>query len=267
MLEHSLVAHIYDGSNVIEKAYFIADLAFPDSSIDVHKLFYWGGGQLDSAAIQTLSGFPRSKSIYHYSNQLDSIVTTTGFIDLTSHFRYNASNQMMLDSMCFFQNGTTLETQVIEFFYDAQNRHDSSFEYTMNANGMLGNVISFLKVNYSSSGLYDSFLYSTINNGVALDLVEWNFKYRTSQFSLPEGSRFPLQLYPNPVGDFLFVGLEGLESDFKIHIFDMQGREIPCRSSRVLNAVSVDCAALKAGIYLVHLSSSGSRQWAKFLKE
>jgi hypothetical protein len=167
----------------------------------------------------------------------------------------------------FFQNGTTLETQVIEFFYDAQNRHDSSFNYSLSANGMMGSLIWSLKVNYEPSGLYDSFVYSSTINGVTQDPVHWDFKYRTSQFSLPDGARLPLQLYPNPVGDFLFLGLMGLESDFDIRVFDMQGREIPCESSRVLNAVSVDCTALKAGIYCVQLSSSAGKQWAKFLKE
>jgi hypothetical protein len=79
--------------------------------------------------------------------------------------------------------------------------------------------------------------------------------------SLFNPSSHPLQVYPVPVLDNLFI--ENLEGTFEYKVCDLSGRMI---SEGVEENKSINVSALPSGIYMLNLVSEGKAYHAKFIK-
>ncbi|MEX0967730.1 MAG: T9SS type A sorting domain-containing protein [Bacteroidia bacterium] len=82
----------------------------------------------------------------------------------------------------------------------------------------------------------------------------------------PVNSNNPVQVYPNPVADILFIDIPLIKG--QIQILSLTGQELS--SIVVHNRISrseIDVSRLSAGIYLVKISNSEGIHTLKFVKE
>jgi hypothetical protein len=93
-----------------------------------------------------------------------------------------------------------------------------------------------------------------------LKQVDFDGKYTYSQieainFKLEDEKR--LVIFPNPVGNYLKMSLEG---DFSLSIYDMQGKQVLQKKLKNYQSEAIEVNQLKTGLYILKVEKSNPRE-------
>ena len=96
--------------------------------------------------------------------------------------------------------------------------------------------------------------------GANVDGIEWGKKWK--KVGLNELKLNSLQIYPNPVNDFIYIK-NTPQSRLKFQIIDLNGNII--QKGQLLNE-AIDVKGLSPGIYLLHIFNDKAQNWTKFVR-
>ena len=117
------------------------------------------------------------------------------------------------------------------------------------------------------------FWYSVTQDGTGFILTLENglFGYaifKSYPLSISDFQKNEFQLYPNPVGDKLFINATKSTPNLEMKIFNIQGKLLTGENVKNENPASIDVSNLKSGIYFLNIEDeNGNFEVKKFIKE
>lgn len=85
--------------------------------------------------------------------------------------------------------------------------------------------------------------------------------------TLPEGVRDTYEesilVFPNPVGDYIYLQIEDNQSNFSCELYDIQGKRLIKQD----NAASINVSSLPSGTYILQINTNNGTQFQKVIKK
>ena len=84
---------------------------------------------------------------------------------------------------------------------------------------------------------------------------------------IPEEERYTLEFYPNPATSVVVSKLNfALPEKFQLQILDLQGRQQHTGFQVVDNSIVINLATLRAGMYIIRVSTADKNFTTKVIK-
>ncbi|MCB9245794.1 MAG: S8 family serine peptidase [Flavobacteriales bacterium] len=129
---------------------------------------------------------------------------------------------------------------------------------------------------YSSNANSDGLVHTYENYGLyRICRVEWDdfgcsdtFCQRINVYDPFSTDNFDLQVYPNPVGEMLYIETDRIAGDLRIEFIDASGRTVwnESRTNLEFTKFAVDMSSFANGMYLLRLYANGEMHIRRFQK-